>query len=135
MVAGELTKKTKATKAAILLHCAGPTAQDIYETFQWAEDADKDDVDQILAKFKNYCEPRKYETYNRFVFQDRVQREGETIDQWVTDLRKESSKLLIPRHPRGYRELYQRQNRVWCTRHQTERAPDAKWRPNSSQRD
>ena len=96
MVAGELTKKTKATKAAILLHCAGPTAQDIYDTFQWAEDADKDDVDQILAKFKNYCEPRKYETYNRFVFQDRVQREGETIDQWVTDLRKKAASCSFP---------------------------------------
>ena len=59
----ELVKKDKATQTAILLHAAGPEAQDVYNTFTWAEGEDKDSYEVVLAKFDSYCEPRKNIVY------------------------------------------------------------------------
>ena len=52
MIAGELTKKTKATRVAILLHCAGPR----HLTFTGHSNErrkHKDDVDTVLKKFQS----------------------------------------------------------------------------------
>ena len=80
--AAELSKKTTKTQVSILLHCAGPEAQDIYTNFVFANtDDDKDsNWEHVLKKFRDYCEPRKNE------FWQRDQREGELIDQWVNYL-------------------------------------------------
>ena len=86
MTAAELSKKAKATRVAILLHTAGPEALDVSSTFQWEEEADKDDTDKVLQKFREYCQPRKNTVFERYKFWDRNQQEGESIDQWVTDL-------------------------------------------------
>ena len=45
------------------------------------------DYNSVLKKFKEYCEPRKNEVFERYKFWQRDQHEGETIDQWVNDLR------------------------------------------------
>ena len=37
--------------------------------------------------FRDYCEPRKNEVFERYKFWQRDQREGETVDQWVNELR------------------------------------------------
>ena len=57
--AAELNKKAKATQEAILLHAAGPEAQDIHRAFSWSEEEDKHCYKTILQKFTDYCEPRK----------------------------------------------------------------------------
>ena len=89
--AAELSKKTAKTQSqvAVLLHCAGPEAQDIYTNFVFANtDDDKDsNWEHVLKKFRDYCEPRKNEVFERYKFWQRDQREGKTIDQWVNDLR------------------------------------------------
>ena len=82
--AAELSKKPKKTQVAILLHCAGPEAQDIYSNFVFANN-DDDSLDtnweHVLTKFRDYCEPRKNEVFERYKFWQRDQREGETVDQ------------------------------------------------------
>ena len=45
------------------------------------------DYNRVLKKFKEYCDPRKNEVFERYNFWQRDQHEGETIDQWVNDLR------------------------------------------------
>ena len=87
--AAELVKKEAKTRVAILLHCAGPDAQDIHSNFVFSEtDGDRaSDYNSVLKKFKEYCEPRKNEVFERYKFWQRDQHEGETIDQWVNDLR------------------------------------------------
>ena len=87
--AAELVKKEAKTRVAILLHCAGPEAQDIHSNFVFSDtDGDRSsDYNSVLKKFKEYCEPRKNEVFERYKFWQRDQHEGETIDQWVNDLR------------------------------------------------
>jgi len=86
--AAELSKKTKPTQVAILLHCAGPEAQDIHKTFVFdGENSKADEYEHVLAKFKAYCNPKKNEVYERHRLWTRNQREGEPVDQWITELR------------------------------------------------
>ena len=65
--AAELNKKAKATQEAILLHAAGPEAQDIHRDFSWSEE-DKNCYKTILQKFIDYCKNIVFERY-KFNFQ------------------------------------------------------------------
>ena len=90
--ASELDKKSPATQTAILLHVAGPDAQDIYQTFTFAAPTDeqpdpRNDVEVVLKQFGTYCNPRRNTVYERHRFWSRDQADGETIDQWVTELK------------------------------------------------
>ncbi len=76
-------------KIAILVTVAGPDATEVYNTFTYTdEEVDKYKV--VLDKFEAYCVPRTNETYERFVFRSRLQRDGETVEQFVTDLKNKS---------------------------------------------
>ena len=66
--AAELSNKSKKTQTAILLHAAGPDAQEVFETFVWAEDEDKTDYEQVLNKFGDYCEPLRNVGLERYKF-------------------------------------------------------------------
>lgn len=44
----------------------------------------------MIEKFKKYCTLRKNETYERYVFRNRLQKESESTEQFVTDLRMKS---------------------------------------------
>ena len=59
--AAELNKTATKTRVAILLHCAGAEAQDIYSNFVFANnDHDRDtNWEYVLKKFRDYCDPRK----------------------------------------------------------------------------
>lgn len=76
-------------KIALLLTVAGRSALDVYNTFVFTDDQ-KDKFDVVMAKFEEYCTPRKNETYERYVFRNRVQKESEPIEKYVTDLRLKS---------------------------------------------
>ena len=89
--AAELDKKNKVTQAAILLHTCGPEGVDIYGTFVFSEGEDKDDIEIILKKFRDYCEPRKNIVYERYKFWSRNQQDSESVDQWATDLKRKAS--------------------------------------------
>ena len=89
--AAKLSKKDPATQVAILLNVAGPEAQEIFDTFTFGEGEDQGDLDTVLRKFEEYCNPRKNTVFERHQFWSRDQQEGETIDQWLTDLRTRAS--------------------------------------------
>ena len=84
--AAELVKKEAKTRVAILLDCAGPEAQDIHRNFVFSdiEGHRANDYNSVLKKFKEYCEPRRNVVFEWFKFWQHL---GETIDQWVNDLR------------------------------------------------
>jgi len=88
----ELNKKSKETQTAILLHSAGPEAQEIYDTFTWGENEDKHDYKQVLQKFSGHCEPLRNVVYERYQFWSREHREGETVDMLMAALRTMASK-------------------------------------------
>ena len=88
----ELSGKSKPTQKAIFLHAAGPEALEISETFTWNANEDQTDYTLWIAKFDAYSEPRKNVVFERYEFWSRNQREGESIDTWVTELRLAAKK-------------------------------------------
>ncbi len=74
-------------QSCTLLHVTDDEALEIYNTFNFAETEDKNDVKVIIKKFDDYLEPQKNVTFERHIFISRVQAPGESIDQLVTDLK------------------------------------------------
>ncbi|CAB4033557.1 Hypothetical predicted protein [Paramuricea clavata] len=90
----DVTNVPKKKQAAILLNIAGEEAIEVFNTFTFAEDEDKDDPEGILAKFQNYCEPKKNITYERhiYIFNSRVQQQTRSFDAYLTELRVQAKK-------------------------------------------
>ena len=76
-----ISDKEEKTKAATLLHVAGAEALEVYNTFTYNMK-----VKPIMDKSEAYCNPRKNVTWERHVFNNRIQQPGEPIDHFVTDL-------------------------------------------------
>ncbi|KAL0150957.1 hypothetical protein M9458_053744 [Cirrhinus mrigala] len=87
MAAIGMDTKPEARKVALLLTIAGPQAIEVYNTFVFNENEDRNKLDDVLAKFTAHCSPIKNETYERYVFRSRVQQPQETFDNFLTDLR------------------------------------------------
>ena len=88
----DATNVPKKKQAAILLNIAGEEATEVFNTFTFAEDEDKDDPEDMLAKFQNYCEPKKNITYERHIFNTRVQQQTQSFDAYLTELRVQAKK-------------------------------------------
>ena len=90
----ELGQKPNETQVAILLHTAGPEAQEINQTLVYANDDERKDYNSVLGKLRAYCEPRKNVVFERHRFWSRDQLEHETIGQWTTELRTRAANCL-----------------------------------------
>ena len=66
-------------KIALLLTCAGAQAIDVYNTLDIGEN---DKYEDIKTKLEGFCAPKKNETYERFVFRNTKQEEGEQFDSF-----------------------------------------------------
>ena len=71
-------------KRALLLYQAGEATQEIFETLPETGD----DYATAQAKLDQYFSPKKNVNYQVFQFRQAVQQPGETVDQFVTRLRK-----------------------------------------------
>ena len=60
---------------------------EVYNTFNLTEE-ETDDIGVLIKKFQDYCIPKKNVTFERHVFNTRSQGTAETIDSYVTELRK-----------------------------------------------
>ena len=93
VTASGFEKKTKPERCCMLLNLAGEQAIDVYNTFTYKGSEgdtpaeDPKDPDVVIQKFEAYCNPKKNITYERHVFNTRVQAVNETIDAYVTELR------------------------------------------------
>ena len=86
-LASGLSGKDAKVQAASFLHVAGSEALEVYNTFIWDDADEKNKVDKIIEKFDQYCNPRKNITWESHKFNMRNQQPGESIDQYVTDLK------------------------------------------------
>ena len=86
LVAAGLDTKPDKQKVALLLHVAKKPAIDVYNTFMFAG-AEDTTYASFLHKFDAYCNPKTNETYERYIFYMRNQQQGETVEQFVTDLK------------------------------------------------
>jgi len=60
---------------------------EVYNTFVFAQPEDKDKLDGVLNKFDEHCLSKKNKTFERYVFHTRMQHQGETFDNFLTDLK------------------------------------------------
>ena len=88
--ASDLGSKTEKQQTSTFLHVAGDDAITLYNTFEFADQADSKKLAPVMKKFEDYCIPKKNITYQRYLFFSRHQNASETIDQYVTDLRSRS---------------------------------------------
>ncbi|GFR79749.1 30S ribosomal protein S7P [Elysia marginata] len=90
VVITDILKKDKKYQKAMFLHCIGPDALKVYNTFNLAED-DTTKLQDIIAKFENFIIGETNETYERYKFNQRNQLSEETTDQFITALKTLSS--------------------------------------------
>ena len=114
ITAAGISNSTENIKCATLLHVIGPDAIEIFNTFRWNEEGDNEGDDKkmskVLSKFEKYCTPKCNVTYERHQFNTRNQKEGESIDSYVTELRILSKSCEFG----VIRFSHQRQNCMWC---------------------
>ena len=69
---------------ALLLTVAGPQAVEVFNTFMFDSEDDKEKFDMVVTKFDEHCSPKKNETY---VCRSRIQIPAESFDAFVSDLK------------------------------------------------
>ena len=69
-------------QVATVVTVIGEDGQDVYRTFEWSDVGDAQKIEPV------YCEPRYKIPFERYRFNRRVQKPGETYEQYRTELRK-----------------------------------------------
>ena len=87
-VATGLNEKSETVQVATLLTVIGEEAREVYATFTWDTEGDEKKINAVLAKFQQYCQPRRNIPFERYKFNRRAQELGESYDQYRTALRK-----------------------------------------------
>ena len=65
-----------------MLHCASEAARDIFDNFDLALDSEDTTCDIVLAKFRDYYNPRRKPAFESYKFWQRRQAEGEPFDKY-----------------------------------------------------
>lgn len=86
ILAAGYEKLSENRKAAILLNCVGEQAQELY--FNTLKKGDAQKYEDVLEAFDEYFQPKQNEVINSYNFNKRSQDQGETFDNFYTDLRK-----------------------------------------------
>ena len=82
-----MDRESKAKRAAILLPCIGADAYEIFETLDLSAE-DKKDVDRVVKALEDHCIGETNVTYERYLFNQRVQQAGESFDAFFADLKR-----------------------------------------------
>ena len=85
LIASGADQKGEKVQTAIILHCAGPEVQEIYEHFEYSEGENKDDPAVILKKLEEYCAPQTGEVIATHRFW--TEKYKEPIDAFVVTLK------------------------------------------------
>ena len=87
-MAAEKEKKADKIKVNLLLNCAGSDAIEEYTHFTYDADESPNNFADVCKKFSELCQGAKNVIYERLVFNQRSQKEGERIDNFVSDLKR-----------------------------------------------
>ena len=85
-IASRLRSHSGEVRLATMLSCFNKDAFKIYNNAKWENDGDENDIKKVTAMFDAYCIGEVNEIYERYVFNKRVQQQGETVDSFVTSL-------------------------------------------------
>ena len=85
-IVAQLNRQTEEYRIALFLYSIGPQAVKTYNGFDLSQE-DRRNLDAIIAAFDRYAIGETNETFERYLFNKREQQEGESIDQYVAELR------------------------------------------------
>ena len=86
-VASGLDQKEEKIQVATLLHVLGKECVEIFSNFVWTSEGDRNKIEAVEEKFNDHCAPLTLRHFNRFLFIERKQDEGETVDEFCSDLK------------------------------------------------
>ena len=79
-----LSEKAESVQVATLLTVISSEAREVFSTFSdWDHEGDDAKIQPVLAKFEQYCQPRKNIPFERYRFNRHTQEPGETYDKRV----------------------------------------------------
>ena len=84
-----LSNKPMSRQTFTMLHVMGKDARKIYDSFTWQNDPARanEDKEAVIAKFNNYFADKKRLRLTRKEFNSRVQKQGESVAQFITWLK------------------------------------------------
>src|ERR1700721_378706 len=85
--AANLTDKATGIRTATFLACIGVEGFQLYESLDFAEDADRTKIDKVLERLERHFVGEVNETFERFRFNQRGQENHESIEAYVSALR------------------------------------------------
>ncbi|XP_075724095.1 uncharacterized protein LOC142766130 [Rhipicephalus microplus] len=85
--ATQLNKQPKEVQAATHLVTIGEEARKVLASFKFEPGEDTTDVTLIIKKFEDFYQPAKNLTYHEFCFGSRDQKEDESFNDWLVELR------------------------------------------------
>ena len=80
-------EENKQLRAATLLTCIGSDALDIFDSPDFDSDEQRKDIDYVIEKLEKHCIGKTNETYERYVFNQRIQEPNESVNSFVTALK------------------------------------------------
>ena len=86
-VIAHVDKQPNSYQVALFLHTIGDAALKIYNGFVFTTADDARTVQEIITKFDDYAIGAVNLTYERFLFNQRIQKDGETFDHFLAALR------------------------------------------------
>ena len=89
-LAATCSGKSEGERVAIFMCMIGKDGQEVKDTFEFERAEDGTDIVTtkiLFEKFEAYCKPRRNLVVDRHRFLTRDQQPGESIDQFVTELR------------------------------------------------
>lgn len=87
LVAGELTQKNDKIKVSLLLNAIGEEGVRHFDSFEITE-ANREIYAEVVKAFDNFCSPKKNTVYERYVFRQRTQSDGEPFDTFLIHIRQ-----------------------------------------------
>lgn len=87
MIAADIERKTDVIKINTFLNALGADAVEIFDLLEMEED-DRKKYDAVIKAFESHCSPQKNQIYERYMFYQRKQREGESFDAFLIDIQK-----------------------------------------------
>lgn len=87
MRAGEMNGKNDEIKINLFLNAVGEEAIEIFDTFELTE-AQRQSYNDVIEAFESFCKPKKNTVYERFMFYQRKQKDGEPFDTFLMDIKR-----------------------------------------------
>ena len=87
VILSNLSVKPREFQVALLENCLSDDVLRTYEGFNFSTPESQKTTLEIIDKFEHYAVGEVNETFERYVFHKRVQSEGETFEQFESDLR------------------------------------------------